>query len=333
LSNEVYLKQTEKTVGQLLPVLVNKKGEIIDGKHRTKSNPRWKKLVLPLNPLQTHIARLVINTQRRITDDNEYNDVAKLLQNTEKGKEPYLVKSGKTIAKRIEELSGIPSDTVLEHLDSKYKDPVKSVAGGTPTELGEGERIRVPDSLAPRVKKLIESVKKAVAASPEQKDEILASVKNHVETGRKDLQAAVKAHKILNTVTENETHTNEGPLSELLDRYSTFSEKGKIISIIESQGTPEAINILRGDRKKQGRPISEKEAKDIILGLEPVNATEIVGSIIRRMSLVKYTCKVCRQEQELERQNLKFSITRPDLKKLEEDLAGAQTKLKELVEK
>jgi hypothetical protein len=70
----------------------------------------------------------------------------------------YRVKSGKTIAERISELTGIPLRTVQENLDGKYKDPSKAHDAGT-APLGVGERVRVPEPLADPVRGISDTVK------------------------------------------------------------------------------------------------------------------------------------------------------------------------------
>src|SRR5437667_30372 len=61
------LKESEKLVGQLNPVLKNKKGEVVYGFHRLKSNPKWRTRTDPnLSPgLPTLIARVHENLIRR----------------------------------------------------------------------------------------------------------------------------------------------------------------------------------------------------------------------------------------------------------------------------
>lgn len=122
------LKATEKLVGQLLPVLENKGGEIIDGRHRLEANPSWKKVVLDLDALQSHIARLVANAARRPAEPSDYDELAEYLRKTEPGDKPYNVKSGRSIAERINDLTGIPERTVRHNLSDKYKQPQKKVA-------------------------------------------------------------------------------------------------------------------------------------------------------------------------------------------------------------
>lgn len=60
------LKRSEQSIGQIYPVLVNAKGEIIDGTHRKRTNPQWKELILPVNPgIDTLKLRIHLNLMRR----------------------------------------------------------------------------------------------------------------------------------------------------------------------------------------------------------------------------------------------------------------------------
>jgi hypothetical protein len=111
------LKQTAITVGELVPVLVNKKGIVIDGRHRQQVNPGWLTREVDLDDLKTHAARLVVNTQRRTAGKEDYEEFAKYLRETEPGDKKYKVKSGETIAERISTLSGINLRTVQRHLE------------------------------------------------------------------------------------------------------------------------------------------------------------------------------------------------------------------------
>lgn len=42
----VDLRESEKLIGQLYPVLVDEKGNILDGQHRLKANPNWRKEII-----------------------------------------------------------------------------------------------------------------------------------------------------------------------------------------------------------------------------------------------------------------------------------------------
>jgi len=118
MSSEYDLKQSEKGIGQLYPILVAKDGEIIDGFHRDKADKNWKRVKLDhIDTEEKKLqARLVANFHRRIVpyaDKKQWiNDLAEIYQ-----------KQGETsIANKIAEENGIRYDTVLTYLDGKFKD-------------------------------------------------------------------------------------------------------------------------------------------------------------------------------------------------------------------
>lgn len=64
--DQVALKESVEAVGELVPVLKNSAGEIIDGVHRKKLNPKWREEVVPLaSGLKTLRARVHVNLVRR----------------------------------------------------------------------------------------------------------------------------------------------------------------------------------------------------------------------------------------------------------------------------
>lgn len=66
------LKESEKSIGQIYPVLMNSQGEIIDGRHRKRVKPDWKELQLPVNPgIDTLRLRVHLNMMRRDIERDE----------------------------------------------------------------------------------------------------------------------------------------------------------------------------------------------------------------------------------------------------------------------
>jgi hypothetical protein len=94
------------------------------------------------------------------------------LRKTEPSDKPYRVKSGKSIAERISELTGIHVDTVRGNLSEEYKGPQK--AGVTPASLGKSEPMRVPKAIEPEVRAIVQTLEHAVAEQPEQVELIIA---------------------------------------------------------------------------------------------------------------------------------------------------------------
>jgi hypothetical protein len=79
------LKQSERAIGQIYPVLKNAQGGIIDGFHRKRSNPDWKEATLPINAgLETLKLRAHLNLMRRDIPREEkqewVSEARKLLQ-------------------------------------------------------------------------------------------------------------------------------------------------------------------------------------------------------------------------------------------------------------
>lgn len=128
-NREFDLKASTKEIGQLYPVLKAKDGEILDGFHRSQSDPSWKTLVLEHIDSEEKklIARLVANFHRREISRGEktiwINSLAAIYQ-----KEGLKVegKRGKTqgpneIVQRICERTGVAWRTVMEYLHPCYK--------------------------------------------------------------------------------------------------------------------------------------------------------------------------------------------------------------------
>ena len=117
------LKRSREKVGELLPVLVNKKGFVIDGRHRLAACKDWKREVLDLDELDSVVARFVANTQRDDSEEHRaesINDYAKILRKEEPGSKPYTVKSGKTITGRIAEDGCLEIQYVIRYLDPMF---------------------------------------------------------------------------------------------------------------------------------------------------------------------------------------------------------------------
>lgn len=206
MSEEVDLKSSSKSeIGRLIrqfgPILLNKDGQILDGKHRQQADSDWPKVKTTVSPgLQTFAARLILNTRRRVADTNDYNEFAKWLVQNEPGDKPYRVKSGKSIAERMSELTGIPVDTIREYLDDQYKGPQK--AGVSPTSLGTGEQVRVPEQLAPEVKALVNQLKTTANANPRLMKEIIRATKARLRNHSEELNVAAKMPVELRSLVE-----------------------------------------------------------------------------------------------------------------------------------
>jgi len=200
------IRETEKAIGKdlaylLSPVLVNERGEVVDGDHRLRLDESWAKRTVPLSDFDTHRARLILNTARRQSDtlETDYNGFAEYLQHNEPGTKPWLVNSGQTIAERISTSTGIPKDTVLEYLDKRYKGPT-GPTGDTP--IGKGEQVRIPKELAPEIRALVTQVKTAADEAPGITRELIRTTKARLREQRKELNAAAKLPVELRSLVE-----------------------------------------------------------------------------------------------------------------------------------
>ncbi|MGP8123262.1 MAG: hypothetical protein ACLP8B_22395 [Xanthobacteraceae bacterium] len=71
------LKVSASLLGKLYPVLIDKRGRIIDGKHRLKADPNWFKVMVPGVESDEHLLllRLVSNVCRRNVPSSEKTEM------------------------------------------------------------------------------------------------------------------------------------------------------------------------------------------------------------------------------------------------------------------
>jgi hypothetical protein len=124
--SEYDLKKSEK-IGQLYPVLVDAKGNVIDGFHRLEVDPKWRREKIPEIDTEEKllVARCVANWHRRQVTREEkeewINGLAKIYK--AKGMK-VLDEDGKNQIKlHISEATGLHPDSVLLLLDEKFKAP------------------------------------------------------------------------------------------------------------------------------------------------------------------------------------------------------------------
>ena len=127
--NEYDLKASTKEIGQLYPVLKAADGEVIDGLHRTRSDPSWKTVVLEHIDTEKKklIARLVANFHRRHVSREEkaawINRLAELCQKEgcrvegPRGK----VQGPNEIVEKVCEITGLKRRTIMTYLDPRFK--------------------------------------------------------------------------------------------------------------------------------------------------------------------------------------------------------------------
>lgn len=125
MSSEEYdLRKSQKDVGQLYPVLLDKKGRVIDGLHRLNVDSTWRTQTLEhIDDEEKFLkARIISNIHRRTVPASEIrawiNDLAEIA--LQKG-----IKPGR-ISFWIADETGYAVDTVQRYLELKYKDIEKS---------------------------------------------------------------------------------------------------------------------------------------------------------------------------------------------------------------
>lgn len=128
--NEYDLKKSEK-IGQLYPVLVDAKGNVIDGVHRLEADPNWRKEKLTEVDTEEKllVARCVANWHRRQVAWEEkeewINGLARIYK--KQGLEVYGKRMGSAgaspnkIRDKIAVVTGLTPDTVNEYLSEEFK--------------------------------------------------------------------------------------------------------------------------------------------------------------------------------------------------------------------
>ena len=122
--SEFDLKKSEK-IGQLYPVLVDAKGNVIDGHHRLEADPNWRKEKIPEIDTEEKllVARCVSNWHRRQVSREEKADWINGLAELYKKQG---LKIGKThqpneIVRKICEVTGLSQPTVNNYLIDSFK--------------------------------------------------------------------------------------------------------------------------------------------------------------------------------------------------------------------
>ena len=113
------LASSKEGLGELVPVLVDKFGNIIDGFHRKGENANWREEVLPWidTPEKLEAARLAVNFNRRQMAPEEIKE-----------RVTFLI--GKDIKPdEISKLTGISKSTIYKYMPQEAKNPARSEAG------------------------------------------------------------------------------------------------------------------------------------------------------------------------------------------------------------
>ncbi len=122
--SEYDLKKSEK-IGQLYPVLVDSKGNVIDGFHRLEAEPNWRKEKLPEIDTEEKllVARCVANWHRRQVSREEKEEWINGLARVYK-KQGLKARGGSSrneILQRIVEVTGLSGPTVNGFLSDEFK--------------------------------------------------------------------------------------------------------------------------------------------------------------------------------------------------------------------
>lgn len=125
------IKDSTRAIGQLYPVLVDKKGRLIDGFHRLEADPAWP--VKSMNEIDTDekllLARCVANTHRRGVENKELSKWINGLAQIYAG-QGFVAG---TIAKHIAEQAGISYKTVTAQLRDEFKANSQGKRGKRPS--------------------------------------------------------------------------------------------------------------------------------------------------------------------------------------------------------
>jgi len=114
------LKNSSDRIGQLYPILIDHFGQIIDGEHRSKANPNWRRV--KLDHIKTEkdlfIARIACNTIRRNATSREKTEMLEKLGQ-------ICINEGTPIGKVAYELmyqTGMSYRWVAKYLPKRFKD-------------------------------------------------------------------------------------------------------------------------------------------------------------------------------------------------------------------
>lgn len=134
--SEYNLKKSGK-IGQLYPVLVDAKGNVIDGFHRLEADPKWRteKITEIDTKEKLLVARCVANWNRRQVSWEEKEDWINSLARIYKEQGLKVTKRKNEIKHRIAENTGLNPDIVLMFLKDEYKvEPEPHLKRGYPTK-------------------------------------------------------------------------------------------------------------------------------------------------------------------------------------------------------
>lgn len=313
---------TKATKREFIPVLINQKGVVVDGKHRLQFDPKWKKTKIHLTPLETHVARLVINATHRDPEQVDYLDLAAFLAETEPGKEPYRVKTGETVAQRISNLTGVPERTVRKNLEGTRF--VRGYDSDGTAELGVGERVRIYAPLVPGAERVQNDLRKVIAAAPERKEEMTKLV----------VTKFAEVHTVLKDELKKEKDLK-------IPKARNVTPEPQLEAHIPTQEHNELKTILHGEEP-------ENQTNGVTIGGQIwFNITTIFRAILRETQIkldakisIAGKCEKCQAEThilfnnefgEVTPQSLVFTVSKAQIPELAKTLRQAPDKVEALL--
>lgn len=131
------LAKSEKVIGQLYPVLVNKEGKVLEGHHRLASNPKWKKKVVETKtPIEDILVRMHAHHRRRIPQEETRTLLIALAQQL---KNAGIKKEN--IASEIVKIAPYSEGYIQRLLPYEYKKPEKVEAGKISAHISQQKAI------------------------------------------------------------------------------------------------------------------------------------------------------------------------------------------------
>ena len=112
------LKRSREIIGEIDEVLLDKDGNIIDGKHRLKAYPGWKTKTIPVDYKKGLLLRLHRNYRRNVSKEETRKILMELAEILKREGTPE-----EQIAREIVQISPYTETYTLSLLPKKYKQP------------------------------------------------------------------------------------------------------------------------------------------------------------------------------------------------------------------
>lgn len=220
------LNESAKGIGQLYPVLVDKKGRVIDGFHRLQADPKWR--VQPLDHIDSDekllLARCIANWHRRQVSREEkaewINGLAEIYK-----KQGLKVSPINEVKAKIMDGTKFAERTISRYLSSEYKAEFS-------LGLREGREPRVPASQV--IEKQFETERKGYGKQlvERHREEVLAEEKPKIEQ-------QVKAELLASPKFREEVFKRD-----LEERYEKAKEERGVDQIWDVQKIDEAQDVI-----------------------------------------------------------------------------------------